>query len=540
MTPTLPITPQLITRLAGYAQWLEHLAANNQSWDAQDLQSTTLALLLRFFNGQAPANIALFQVHQRGEDWQGPFDRDSYLCLNEGEARMVVDQLRVPSPKASRLYFEHAQHASYRPITLAEVLASSELAQRLKRRLGALTHYPAPAYEQANAVVFWLDGGTTRNLLFSNDQLIPPSEVNRELLRELTWGKPICVWNSEGLGGVMAADGHFLLPCRYAYLDWRVVGNWVEASVDPLPEASSQPDHWDFLNFRCDVLDIRDGHQVTPERTPVLVNSLAWEYVFVALADQCKAEGRPLLGFMDADGNWLGAPYWADVLLYNDDMAAVQCPDTGLWGYINQHGETAIPPQFLDSNFFNHGLTFVQKPASPADWYAINKQGEFVTGPWRSIDHGRRGMLVVQDAQHRWALLDMAGQIKLAPQTLPDDLDEDGRLEQLNEAYRTQRQALAERLKDAPLAQRVAELNPQSESDLAEIGLWNHKVHVSALPERWQALIDTRVAPRIGWSYPVSGSIFDLAQEAPITFTKHDGSTVTIGIPWYDVELIKS
>lgn len=532
MTPTLPITPQLIARLAGYAQWQEHLAASNQA-----LQSTPLALLLQYFKGQAPAEITLFQVHQCGENWQGPFDRDSYLCLCEGEARMVVNQLRVPSPKASRLHFEHHLHASYRPITLAEVLASSERAQRLERRLRELTHYPATAYGQANAVIFWLDGGTTRNLLFCDDQLIPPTEANHELLRKLAWKKPICVWNSEGLGGVMATDGCFLLPCRYAYLDWKVVGAWVEASVDPLPDASAQPDHWDFLNFRCNVLDIRDGHQVNPDTTPALVNSLAWEYVFVAQGDRCTAEGRPLLGFMDTEGNWLGAPCWADVLLFNDDMAAVQCPDTGLWGFINQHGETAITPQFLNSNFFNHGLTFVQKPTCPNDWYAITKQGEFVTGPWRSIDHGRRGMLVVQDKQNRWALLDAAGQIKLAPQTLPDELNEDGRLEELNEAYRSQRQALAERLKDAPLAQRVAELNPQSERDLVEIGLWRQKVTVYALPERWQGLIDPDVAPRIGWDYPVSGSIFDLAQEAPITFTKKDGNTVTIGIPWDDIDL---
>lgn len=540
MTPTLPITPHLIARLAGYAQWLNHLSTNNQEQHSQNLQSTPQAQLLQFFNGQTPAEIKLFQVRQSGEDWHGEFDRDSYLCLSEGEARMVVDQLRGPSPKVSRLYFKHYLHASHRLITLAEVLASGEHSQRLQRRLRELTHYPAAAYERANTAVFWLDGGTTRNLLFRDDQLIPPAETNRELLRELDWGKPICVWNSEGLGGVMATDGRFLLPCRYAYLDWNVVGEWVEASVDPLPDAGSQPGHWDFLNFRCDVVDIRDGRQVNPSGTPALVNSLAWEYIFVALADRCTAEGRPLLGFMDTDGHWLGAPCWADVLLFNDGMAAVQCPDTGLWGYINRQGETLIPPRFLNSNFFNHGLAFVQKPSSPNDWYAINKQGEIVTGPWRTIDHGRRNMIVVQDEHNRWALLDTAGQVKLDPQTLPDGLDEDERLQQLDDAYRTQRQALIESLMDAPLPQRVAELNPQSERDLAEIGLWRRAVSVSALPEHWRALIDPNVAPRIGWAYPVSASVFDLAQEAPITFTKQDGATVTIGIPWHDVRLAKS
>lgn len=304
----LPVTPHLITRLAGYAHWLNYLAANNQEWQSQDLQSTSLSQLLQFFNGQTPSEIELFQVRHRGEDWQGEFDRESYLCFSEGEARMVVDQLRGPSRKASRLYFEHYLHASYRQITLAEVLASGDCTQRLERRLRELTHYPGVAYERANAAVFWLDGGTTRNLLFCDDQLIPPSESNRELLRELAWGKPMCVWNSEGQGSVMSTDGHFLLTCRYAYLDWNVVGQWVEASVDPLPDVRPVPGHWDFLNFRCDVLDIRTGHQINPSGTPALVNSLTHEYVFVALADGCTASGRPLLGFMDTEGHWLGAP----------------------------------------------------------------------------------------------------------------------------------------------------------------------------------------------------------------------------------------
>jgi len=536
MTTHLPITQQLITRLAGYAAWLDQLITKNPAWDTQDLQSTPLAQLLQCFNGLPPSEIALFQVHQRGENWQGPVDRDSYLCFCEGEARMVVDQLRGPRPKASRLYFEDYLLASYRQVTLAEVLVSDDAAGRLAKRLRQLTYYPASAYEQANAVVFWLDG-TTRNLLFSNDQMIRPAESNRELLSELAWGTPRCVWNSEGLGGVMAKNGEFLLPCRYGYLDWRIVGHYVEASIDPLPDVTLPLSHWSFLDFRCDILDIRDGRQINPHGTPALVNSLDWEYVFVAQADRRTTDGRPLMGFMDTDGHWLGDPCWADVLLFNNDMAAVQCPDTGLWGYINRQGETTIPPQFLDSNFFNHDLAFVQKPDNPDDWYAINRQGKIINGPWRRIDHSLSNLIAVQDAEHRWALLDMAGQIKLPPHVLPDVLGEDEHLPLLAKAYRAHRQRLLESLSDAPLAQRIVELNPQSQSDFVEIGLWRYRVTVAALPEHWQGLIDTQVEPRLGWDYPVTAGIFDLTQEAPITFTKNDGGTVTIGIPWHDVEL---
>lgn len=60
------------------------------------------------------------------------------------------------------------------------------------------------------------------------------------------------------------------------------------------------------------------------------------------------------------------------------------------------------------------------------------------------------------------------------------------------------------------------------------------------MPNYWQGLIDSKVAGYIGWEYPVSASTFDLAQEAPITFSKKDGATVSIGIPWQDIQLRKS
>lgn len=539
MPPALPVVPDLVNRLSSYAKWLDFLRANNEGWTVQDLQGTAHDRLLAFFNSQPPEAITLFQVRQKGENWNGLFEHDSYLCLCEGEARMVVDQLRRPSPKVRRLYLEHYLHASYRPVTLAEVLASAEHSQRLARRLRELTDYTADAYDRANAAVFWLDGGTSMNLLFCDEQLILPTEANLDLRNTLSWGRHICVWNSDGLGGVMATDGRFLLPCRFAYLNWHIVYNCAEASTESLPDVALPLGHWDFLNYRCDIFDIRSGRQVNPSSAPVLVNSLAFERVFVALSDQYTPDGRPLLGFMDTEGHWVGTPCWADVLLFNDGLAAVQCAETGLWGFINRQGGTVISPQFIDSNFFNDGLAFMQNPTSPHDWYAINKQGEIVTGPWRSIDHGLRNLIVAQDAQDRWALLDMTGQVTLPPQTLPGGLDQDERLKHLADAYRAHRSALVQSLMDAPLHQRVAQLKPQSQRDLVEMKLWFREVSVSELPEFWRALIEPNIAGYIGWEYPVSASTFDLAQEAPITFTKKDGATVSIGIPWQDIQLGK-
>lgn len=536
----LPRNRSLIARLAGYSKWLNFLGAGGLEWHSHDLQSTPQTQLLQFFGSQTLAEITLFQVRHNGEDWDGESDRDSYLCLCEGEARMVVGQLRGPKPKTRRLYFEHYLQASYRPVTLAEVLASAQSSQRLARRLRELTDYSTQAYERADAAVFWLEGGTSMNLLFCDDQLIPPTQANKDLHDTLSWGRPICVWNSDGLGGVMAVDGCFLISCRFSYLDGSITGNCVEALIEPLPDVTLPLSHWDFLKFRCDIFDIHTARQVNSPTTPALVHSLSVDGGFVALSDHHAAGGRTLLGFMDTDGHWLGEPMWVDVLLFNEGLAAVQCPETGHWGFINRQGDTVITPQFVDGGYFNDGLAFVQKPSRPKHWYAINTQGEVVTGPWRSIDHWFfRDMILVQDDQDRWALLDKTGKFTLDPHTLPDGLDENERLKHLADAYRSQRQALVTSLMDAPLHRQIAELKPQTKRDLTEMNLWRREISVSALPEHWQVLIDPAIAGRIGWEYPVSDSLFDLTQEAPVIFTKMDGETVGIGVPWQDIELRK-
>lgn len=45
MMRSLPITPPLIARLAGYAQWLSHLATDNREWRSQGRQALAESLI---------------------------------------------------------------------------------------------------------------------------------------------------------------------------------------------------------------------------------------------------------------------------------------------------------------------------------------------------------------------------------------------------------------------------------------------------------------------------------------------------------------
>lgn len=532
----LRITPHLITRLAGYARWLDHLVANNQEWHSQDLRSTPLAQLLQCFNGQTPSEIELFQVRFCGKDWQGEFDRESHLCLSEGEASMVVREVHGPKPKASRLHFNTWLNASFRPVSLAEVLDSSVFCQRLAGRLNDLIGYRASDYQVADAACFWMDGRRIGHLLFRQGALLQPEQPQQHLPFELRCDFPFKVWSSDGLAGIMNGPGIFLLPCRYTYLSGPC-DDLLEVSTDPVPAICGRSDYWDFLNYHCTILNTKTGKPVNPPQYPALRGSLGFGPNFCALGDQRSPQGRPLIGFMDGHGQWLGRPAWSDILLFNEGRAAVQDPVSKLWGFIDAQGTEIIPPAYLDSNFFNCGLAIVEPASNPGKRIVINAEGKALTAPWKSIEHGHNETFQIKDDTGYWGLLNKEGQLVVEPQPIDPHLDEDERRTCLYRQLQAHRAAQAKLLDTLPLPEAIAQLRPQSRRDLSDYGLWHRKVIVNAVSEHWQTILQTPMTGFISWSSPVGEDMFDLSQEAPVVLEKPDGDTVTLGIPWGDLVL---
>ena len=110
-------------------------------------------------------------------------------------------------------------------------------------------------------------------------------------------------------------------------------------------------------------------------------------------------------------------------------------------------------------------------------------------------------------------------------------------MKQVRERYRQHRRKQAARLAERPLAEAVAEFNLNGEWDFMDYGLWERRVKVLRVPERWQSTFGTATQGRIGWSYPVSGSIFDFKFEAPV-LVRPDAEPLAQGIAWTDLELI--
>lgn len=538
----LPSAPALVQLLAGYAQWADALRAIKPDWQAEDLTFVSLRQAQPDFGGLALEDLLLYQTHFAGRDWQGnQAEWPSYLCLCESEARMVAHEIQQPSRKARRLYFSEGMRVSHEPISLFTLLDTPEGRKRLHERLKSLLIYSIDDYLQADSLFFWFRGGAIGHWLYRDDRMLPPLDPEKHLPIEMRWGKPTVVWSRDGLGGLIDFEGDFVLRCRYAYLSTPSAG-LAEVRVEPLPPITPPVNHFDFLRYTCDILDIWAGAKVNPPGVAALQGSLdvAGE-CFVA----CEAGmylALPRMGFMNANGSWLGRSDWADVLLFNEDLAAVQCPDTGLWGFIDALGNLAVQPRYAGGSFFNGGMAIVPLPMEQAAegtrWVLIDQQGTQLSGPWHEIDHGRSRTFLVRDGAARWGLLNQRGVTLLAPIALEPESSEGERLETLWKRYREQRlQGLAERLATLPLAQAVVGLELQSERDFHETGLLRKKVNVLRVPANWQETFGSTAQGRIGWNYPNSASLFNFEKECPVMLDRTADEPLSLGIPWGDLEL---
>lgn len=511
------------------------------------------------------AGAGVWVVHLSGRNWDGPFDRPVYLCLTEAEARMVVGEVAGPKPEAGHVAVGAYINVRVETVALQQVLQDEVLGAMLQRRLQSLCTHAPEAYDSASQHFLCLHRGTIVVLLLERGQLIEPARPDDDWPTELRWGKPLVVWNEAGLAGVMGPGGQLLVPCKFAALHSGLSDNRLLALREPLPIIREPIAPNAFTGFRCDVIDSQTGRRINPAGTSALLGSLGHDGECVAVMDDDERPGPVRMGFMNADGQWMGACRWANVLRFHEGLAAVQDADTLRWGYLDKAGRVVIAPQFLWPGYFNrqHAIVRAPLPSTPqpqpamddgtesAAWYLIGIDGQRLSGPWGFIDYAPHCHLLAQALEdagsNRWSLLDDDGTPLLLNEPVSaseiadrgEPAPHETAARHLNRLWQERRRALALSVRSLPPHERVARYRPTTQRDLVSLGLWGQRVwcpkgvHSVALGAGAGAAHEGTIE----YHYPVSLSTFDLAAEAPVTFTRGDGSTVCIGVPWGDLEL---
>ena len=111
----------------------------------------------------------------------------------------------------------------------------------------------------------------------------------------------------------------------------------------------------------------------------------------------------------DAYG-WAILPRYAQAGDFSEGHAAVQDPDTGLWGFIDAADAWTAEPAFADAARFSRGIA-AARPAHQDLWGAVDATGSWVIEP-RFLALGQRGAdgcAAAQDADGRWGIVDETG-----------------------------------------------------------------------------------------------------------------------------------
>lgn len=497
--------------------------------------------------GPALADLTIYRIRSTSPEGGFRAGESWFLtpCLCPEEAQALVASLSYTHRRHGDLYPLPNNCLEILPTPLPEVLTGDESRQELLDRLKSLTPYPAQSLPEGGEWVWcfqaqehwhlWLQGG---RLHFPPDWAVDrdfcrigPLEAHRGYLQ---------VANQQGLIGLANGEGKMLLPCRYRWLgDVGFRQQLLEAQ-----EANSPPDESDLIDLT--------GHRLNPPGIKLLAGSFDTDGQPVVVREGTGESGHK--GLMDTTGQLLGDIGWRWIKAMSEGLAAVQDDDSGLWGYVDAHGQPAIPCQFHAAHGFGDGRAYASLLPAGRDtpcYGLIDPQGRWIIPPdWKAITHLRHDY-IVEDFAGRYGVLDRDGKTLLEPRTLSDKEKGNGQsfdawwdirhtLQQDLDQHPSHREAKQRIAADPqrPLAGLTHYFNARTDQrDLINAGLWGMKVRIVQDTQWGGHNFKAGDSGMIFWQYPVSASLFDLSQEAPV-MGLFGLDEQCLGVPWAALQAI--
>lgn len=458
-------------------------------------------------------------------------------CLCREEAQALRADRTHPNRRAGDFTKLSCPQIDILPTTVGEVLTDADSLKGLLERLKSLSPYPPELLPDVPEWLWCFERQEHWNLLWDGKRIVLPPTWLPDKGWKLGPLKPyaghIQVVNREGLIGLMNDLGHLILPCRYTWLGWSRESE-VHKLVMEAQLPGCHPDESDLISLA--------GERLNKPGIKLLAGTL--NSAGVAIEEGTGEAG--LKGLMSKTGEMLGGLRWRWVKELWGDRAAVQDDATGLWGYIDPAGQLVIPPRFREAHCFNDDRALFCPEGADARYGMIAPDGQVTIEPvWKNIEHLRRHYLVETD-DGLYGVVDRDGQVLVTPRPATEEERNDhgfgndllcGIKRGMEDELRHQAKAkeLWKRIADDPnrsLAGLRGLFNSNTgQIDLIDAGIWGMEVSIAKdfTWGRWN--FKAGDVGSIFWQYPVSGSLFDLAVEAPV-MGLFGRDNQCLGVPW--------
>lgn len=540
-------------------------ALEKYAYDKENIKKYCKTLILKEDIKNKDYKFYLLDLSQNNRTWQ------SDICFSTSEVNAYQTYYTHDryNTKRSSLNLEEKIGAVKKELDLKEILDDEKLFSSFVNRLSSLVPYDRNDVEKISddlkVKILWNfeKYDETSYIYLDENDFLYSTHKDAKLPSNIDYGYTALI-DEFGKYGIIRnktkrlsdkAEFEVVFDFKYYYLNIR--SSLVEVQKEE-PKISD-----DFKDYLCEIIDLDTKEAYT--KNDALCNSLDYDNFIIIdknnLLEYTKIDDKTKEISKSKKYSYIINPiHYAP--------KAVQDKTTKLWGYINKECKEIISPRFKNYGFFNHGFAVIEENSKKS---LINLKGDIIIKEKDDIYSYEDELFFVKDNE-KYAVfkkdkiyidfIDLNSKINEIKKQ--NNLNDEELIVHLQVEYcrrtfyftgednpfyillrimiKNKKQDLQKQMYTLPLKEYITLFDTfTSEKSLSEAGLLGRSVSVKncEIIQRYKDVIEDTTKAVIGWEYPSSAGMFALDIELPLVFTKKDGESLSLGVRFEYLELVK-
>lgn len=540
-------------------------AREKYAYDKENITIYCKELILKEDIQSKDYKFHLLLLSKKDRTWQ------SSICFSKSEinAYQTYYTHHRYNTKRSSLNLEEKIKASKKEVDLKEILADEKLFSSFVNRLSSLVPYDKDDVEKISddlkVKILWnfKNYDEPSYIYLNENDFLYSTHKDAKIPSNLDYGYTTLI-DECGKYGIIrnktklfTAKAEFEVVFDFKYYYLNMESSLVEVQKEE-PKVSD-----DFKDYLCEIVDLDTKEVYT--KNDALCNSLDYDNFI-------KIDKNDLLEYIKIDDKTkeirISKKYSYIINPIHYAPKAVQDKTTKLWGYINKECTEIISPRFKNYGFFNDGFAVIEENNKKS---LINLKGDILIKEKDDICSYEDELFFVKDDE-KYAVfkkdkiyidfIDLNSKINEIKKQ--NNLNDEELIIHLQEEYcrrtfyftgeenpfyillrimiKNKKADLQKQMYNLPLKEYIALFDTfTSQKSLSEARLLGRSVCVKdcEIIQRYNDVINDTTNAVIGCEYPSSAGMFALDIELPLVFTKKDGESLSLGVRFEYLELIK-